>query len=629
MKRLLIIFLLIVFACATPVHAANESNTVSRFNYSSFSEVPILHEGRVKPLESFARAYLLTFNGKSALQGMSAIEWLAELIFDPTTDFDRAVFNIPNPDIVNELGLPWKNEHHYSFNELTKSIATAQNTLKDIDKMDDALRTPAQRQLLELYDKVEAYILISESLSLLQPRFHISDATLAQNVHVMTNADLTFLDLMPHENAILDNVEKLENRKVDNLTPQEKEHVYLALDYLQIAEHQRSVLFRIMPPQWQMDHDEWLSPWATLLQGHGSPQSAEYLELWQKLGIAYTTHHPDAWQNYSQKIRDKGYELAGIHASPLRQKLEVIYLRADLFTIALVIYITSFVLLMTKLLSGREFFYNSAFILLPVGALLHLNGLVMRIIIMGRPPVTTLYETTIFVSFIAVLLSLLFEWKRRDTTALTVGSIIGTILLFISTRYAADGDTMEMLVAVLNTNFWLATHVVAVTMGYGCALVTGTLGHIYLINRIVRPKETALCTQLANTILAVALIATFFATLGTILGGIWADQSWGRFWGWDPKENGAMLIVLWLLWLLHGKIANTLSSLNFASMAVMTNVVVALSWFGVNLLGVGLHSYGFTTHIATNLELFCGGEILFLIIARILLTHKTGSKVKA
>lgn len=614
MKRF-VFAVLFVFLAAT----AHAGDNTSVFDYSPFRAIPVLHEGRVKPLESFARTYLLAFYGKSALPQMAADAWLAELLFAPTDAYERAVFNIPDPDVVNALSLPWRDAHYYSFTELSKALAANEATLKTINKMDDDARTAPQRQLLELYNKVIAYTLISESLSLLQPRFHIQDAALARSLHLGNNQTYDFLELMPHENDILDNVVKFKNKKPADLTTEEKAEAFLALDYEQIAEHQRSTLFRIIPPQWAMDHGEWLSPWATLLEGHGSPQSATYLDLWQKLGLAYKQSDSAAWNSLSQQVQAKAYELAGPNVSVFRLKLEAFYVQADLFNAVLIIYILGFVLLMTALLSSQRYFYQAAALLMSIGAVLHISNIIMRIIIMGRPPVATLYETTIFVSFIAVFLSLLFEYKRRDATGLTVGSIIGTVLLFISTRYAADGDTMEMLVAVLNTNFWLATHVVAVTIGYGCSLVAGTLGHIYLITHYLRPKDTQAQSNLGNSILAVALIAAFFATLGTILGGIWADQSWGRFWGWDPKENGAMFIVLWLLWLLHGKIANVLNPLNFASAAIVTNVVVALSWFGVNLLGVGLHSYGFTTHIAANLGLFCGGEILFLIFMRLLL----------
>ena len=111
------------------------------------------------------------------------------------------------------------------------------------------------------------------------------------------------------------------------------------------------------------------------------------------------------------------------------------------------------------------------------------------------------------------------------------------------------------------------------------------------------------------------LFALFFTLFGTILGGIWADQSWGRFWGWDPKENGAMLIVLSLLVLIHGRIAGSFSAFTIACGLVLTNIVVALAWFGVNLLNVGLHSYGFTEGVALNLAIFCLIEVLVVFVA--------------
>ena len=123
--------------------------------------------------------------------------------------------------------------------------------------------------------------------------------------------------------------------------------------------------------------------------------------------------------------------------------------------------------------------------------------------------------------------------------------------------------------------------------------------------------NTKRLAELYRSMFGVSLFALFFSLFGTILGGIWADQSWGRFWGWDPKENGAMLIVLWLLWLLHGLISKHIGQLGFAFGMVITNIIVALAWFGVNLLGVGLHSYGFTENILSNLMIFCGAELIF------------------
>lgn len=136
------------------------------------------------------------------------------------------------------------------------------------------------------------------------------------------------------------------------------------------------------------------------------------------------------------------------------------------------------------------------------------------------------------------------------------------------------------------------------------------MAHVYLFERIFKPNRKSNAGELFASLRGVCLVALFFSSLGTILGGIWADQSWGRFWGWDPKENGALLIVLWLAWLIHGRLAAKIGELEFVAGMVCTNVVVALAWFGVNLLSVGLHSYGFTDNAALNLFVFCVFEVL-------------------
>lgn len=262
-----------------------------------------------------------------------------------------------------------------------------------------------------------------------------------------------------------------------------------------------------------------------------------------------------------------------------------------------------------------KWFYRISAISATLGLLVHGVGIVLRMMIMSRPPVTTLYESILFVGFIAALFALIYEAIRKNQVGLIIATTAGAILHFIGLGYADDGDSMGMLVAVLNTNFWLATHVVTISIGYGCCYVGGVLGHIYLIRRMFRPNEKKKLSELYKNMVGISLFALFFAMFGTILGGIWADQSWGRFWGWDPKENGALLIVLWLLWLLHGRIAGLIKELGYALGMVFTNVIVALAWFGVNLLNIGLHSYGFTDSIALNLALFCGVEVLFIIVA--------------
>jgi len=178
-----------------------------------------------------------------------------------------------------------------------------------------------------------------------------------------------------------------------------------------------------------------------------------------------------------------------------------------------------------------------------------------------------------------------------------------------------DGDEFPLLDAVLNTNFWLATHVICITIGYGWCVLVSLIAHLELW----RKKSLVSAAQRQQFVIT----ALIFTIVGTLLGGVWADQSWGRFWGWDPKENGALLIVLWVIWLIHGNMSGHIQSTYYLAGLAFLSVIVALSWFGVNLLSVGLHSYGFIEGIALGLFMFCFLETV--IIAGLVYRAKTQS----
>jgi ABC-type transport system involved in cytochrome c biogenesis permease subunit len=232
--------------------------------------------------------------------------------------------------------------------------------------------------------------------------------------------------------------------------------------------------------------------------------------------------------------------------------------------------------------------------------------------------VTTLYETILFVTASGTLLALGFELAvallraapaRR--IALSVAAALGAAGTAIAARHEAfvGEDTMPQLQAVLDSNFWLSTHVTTITLGYMAALLAGFLGHVQLLGRLCRwrrgrPDEASTYRWIGRMTYASLCFAVLTATVGTILGGVWANDSWGRFWGWDPKENGALMIVLWNLLILHGRFAGFWRDGGIAVLAVLGNVIVAFSWWGVNLMGVGLHSYGFQAGLQTWVTLF-------------------------
>jgi ABC-type transport system involved in cytochrome c biogenesis permease subunit len=183
-----------------------------------------------------------------------------------------------------------------------------------------------------------------------------------------------------------------------------------------------------------------------------------------------------------------------------------------------------------------------------------------------------------------------------------------------------DGDTMQMMQAVLDSNFWLATHVVTITLGYSAAFLAGTLGAAWIALAFLarlggRKPGPGRARSLAKMIYAVACFALLLSFVGTVLGGIWADQSWGRFWGWDPKENGAALIVLHLSLILHARWGGLIRDRGLAVLAVAGNIVTAWSWFGTNMLGAGLHSYGFMDSAASWLAIFVGAQIALMALA--------------
>jgi len=245
--------------------------------------------------------------------------------------------------------------------------------------------------------------------------------------------------------------------------------------------------------------------------------------------------------------------------------------------------------------------------------------------ISGRPPVTNLYSAAVFIAFGGVVMCLLLERVFRNTIGLTVAGIIGFAPLLVAGGIAysdavnkGEADTMAQLQAVLDTNFWLATHVIAITIGYLTTFVAGLLGIVYVVRGVFTGTLTATERKnLSRMAYGTVCFAMVFSFVGTILGGIWADQSWGRFWGWDPKENGAILLVLWNAVILHARWGGIIRERGLMLLAIVGNIVTAWSMFGTNMLGVGLHSYGFMEYALPYLGGFVASQLLLLAIGNL------------
>lgn len=280
--------------------------------------------------------------------------------------------------------------------------------------------------------------------------------------------------------------------------------------------------------------------------------------------------------------------------SQLGLSTEIVLDRFSPFYSSTVLYLLAGICCVLGWAGQRISFQNAAKWILWMGLGCHLAGLVMRMVITGRPPVTNLYSSFLFVSLGTVLLLLFVERYTRDGVLMLKAAVFGVVsLLWAYSSSVAEGDTMIVLRAVLDTQFWLSTHVICISLGYAATAAAGLIGVAWVTRSLLEHRMTVAASrnlvQLIYGVTAFALLLSFF---GTVLGGLWGDDSWGRFWGWDPKENGALMIVLWNAVLLHARWAGLVRDRGIAALSIFGIVVTIWSWECVNQLGVGLHSYG-------------------------------------
>jgi ABC-type transport system involved in cytochrome c biogenesis permease subunit len=293
-------------------------------------------------------------------------------------------------------------------------------------------------------------------------------------------------------------------------------------------------------------------------------------------------------------------------------QLETLYQKAHPFRWAWMFYAAAGIVILLSNL--RPAGYAAAWVLAGAGFLLQAAGFAARITIAGRAPVTNMYESVVWVAFGTILFALVFEAIYRSRYFL-----LGAVPVAVASLILADTQTLALdrsinpLVPVLRDNFWLTTHVLSITLSYAAFALALGIGHIAL-GKAIRGKtpEAALYNYLYRTLqVGVLLLAT-----GTILGGVWANYSWGRFWDWDPKETWALITLLGYLFILHGRIAGKWAGFGMAVGAVLAFQGVLMAWYGVNfVLGVGLHSYGFGTGGFGWALLFVAAEIGFVLLA--------------
>jgi len=637
------------------------------FHAQDFGRLPVLMNGRIQPFDSVGHNSLLQIRSMSELpleeipswqfwhhpKKLKATEWLLEVMFKPDKADQRRIFLIHHPELLAELNLADKGIEHsglryYSFTELATNVTVSgKSVLREITEQgkrarqeEEKQRTPLQKQVIKLENAL--YLYRSLQGTVCPPELENFGTQVAEFQNLIGPG----LAAMRAKEAGQKYDDELFNR-FWNFTVS----AFKLKDDPGAGQNYPLV----MPPGPESaSRDEWGNIWQGLLQSVRDRELYPPLKWMAAISSAYAKDDAVAFNEAVSEYRSWLSEKFPAEVKKGRE--EFFFNQSKPFKHGMIIYLFAFVLGAAGLLaissSGAtsESLRRSAFYLIIFAGLVHTCGVLFRMHLEGRPPVTNLYSSALFIGWGAMVLGLALEAIFRLGIGNLVASFAGFITLVIAHNLALGGDTMEMLRAVLDTNFWLATHVVVVTLGYASTFVAGLLAIIYIFLGVFTPlltqkltprsaaglavargalsgpvagirtaaklsKEvgkTEIGAALTKMVYAIICFATLFSFTGTILGGIWADQSWGRFWGWDPKENGALIIVLWNAAILHARWGGLVRQRGLMNMAVFGNVVTSFSWFGVNMLEIGLHSYGFMDAAFVWLILFIASQIAII-----------------
>ena len=556
---------------------------LTSFDLYRFGQLPVVSEGRTKPLDSAASAALLTISGKTQItvgdedskKKISAIQWLLEVISDAKVADEREVFRVENLELQETIGVKKREGMRYSRNEIRShedEFRKQVELAREQAKKDRRQLSVYQKKVLELSDKVSTF------------------------------DNLSFAFGLQH--------------RIRGETPDDVLRSFQKVTrFSEALEEEGHPVFAVWPSKddekWHILSRAWILDLTNRIQKTGKESAV--VAAWELVLKAHADDKPivfnqsvDSLLKLVESSPPKGLSLWVIH-------LESYFNHVQPFTHAARLYLVAFVLGACGWLVWPRGLNRAAFALLSVTLLLHTSALIARLVISGRPPVTNLYSSAVFIGWGCVLLGLKFEVIYRIGIGNLVAAVAGYATLLIADGLASDGDTFTVLQAVLDTQFWLATHVTCITMGYATTYLAGLFGVAYIVRGVCTPSLTVSDGRdIHRMIYGTLCFSIFFSFVGTVLGGLWADDSWGRFWGWDPKENAALMIVLWNALALHARWGGMAKERGLAVLAVGGNIFVSWSWWGVNALGAGLHSYGFKEGTLRNLLYFIAVNLVII-----------------
>ncbi len=542
----------------------------------AFGQLPVVYEGRIKPFDTLARNSLRIISDKQTFKNRnekkySAARWLLDVITNSKAALDHPVIRIQNPELLDSLGLKPRKGFRYAINEFIDSLADFDEQVRRARMIAPKERGLFERKVMELDQRLNLYMMLREAFRVprLRPE-HTQEDLAAESSRRQAQSGSTLplaippgdgsSDWKPYSYAIFDAIAK---RLVGQPTDPAATHM------------------------------------AGILNAYSHGQAEEFNTAIAEYHEFLVDARPGKWSQAKTN-----FESFFNHFSP------TFY--------AMILYLFGFLLVCFSWLGWSGPLNRASTWLILFTLAVHTLALCGRMYISGRPPVTNLYSSAIFVGWGCVILGLILERVYKNGVGNVIAAVSGFAALLIAFLLTTavttfKGDSFTVLVAVLDTQFWLATHVTCIALGYSTTFVAGLLGVTYVLRGVLTPSlSPRVSKEIGRMIYGTLCFAIFFSFFGTVLGGLWADDSWGRFWGWDPKENGALIIVLWNALILHASFARIVRERGLAVLAIVGNIVTCWSWFGVNELRVGLHSYGFTEGVLLVLGLIVLAQLMLI-----------------
>jgi ABC-type transport system involved in cytochrome c biogenesis permease subunit len=580
-------------------------------NGNSFGSLLILDNGRAKPVDSYARSMLTQLSGRQTYNGMSAIQWLCRVIFAPFAAADDKVFLVNNPEVVDAIGSPQEKGRRYSFNQIKLGFRQLGELAQRAEAKESKDRSQFENEAVRVFSNLQDYLQLSSTLMFLvpYPEFAVADAKSAAMLELDTNESaLSYYDVVPHSQQIAAAAAAAAQKDKAVWTGVDSTAEFLSRALTRWNGSRGDQPFHIIP-RFVGGKQTWQCPWLVMLSaGAAAPHVVELSSL-AAMRTAFVSGDD---KRFAEAVSLFSTVVKSISNMP-SPAIELLYNRINPFLKAKIVYgIAAILALLLVTVSSRKWIRTLCLTLIGVALLPHTLGLVSRIIILHRPPLATIYETFLVVAWACAILGLIIESLHGKSLGLLISSLCGFFFLHLAGKYNVGEDSMGMIAAVLNSNFWLTTHIMSVTLGYAGCCCAGIIGHVYLIKKLFLRIPDDKLSSVAGALYGILAFGLVFTVIGTMLGGMWADQSWGRFWGWDPKENGALLIILWSAVVFHARLAGLVKQTGVAVGAILSLVLVMFAWIGVNLLGIGMHSYGFTATGVTVLYSFLIAEAFFL-----------------